>query len=126
MAPKGENNNIDNPVLSVVSNKSVKSSMSKAASSASLNKVSVSTHPCLKHKISILRSSTTPPPLYRALMREITYNLGYEATYDLSTKDVEVSVCNEEEPVMVGSKLKEQVALIPILRSGLCMGMLVC
>jgi uracil phosphoribosyltransferase len=69
-------------------------------------------------------------------MRELTYSLGYEATSSLSLKPINISV---PVPVPVttgtatsgssvvdhmecqGSKVKEHVALIPILRSGLGM-----
>ena len=82
----------------------------------------VSTHPVLAHKISILRSSTTPPSLFRALMREITYSLTYEATSSLQTKSIELSVQRHGMSVEVeGSKLMEKVAIVPILRGGLGM-----
>lgn len=96
------------------------SGIATTASMDELGMIRVSKHPCLRHKISCLRSTATPPSQFRSLMREVTYNLAYEATFDLSLKDVEVSVCNESEPIL-GSKIKESVSLIPILRSGLGM-----
>eukprot|EP00816_Leptocylindrus_hargravesii_P007367 CAMPEP_0196805622 /NCGR_PEP_ID=MMETSP1362-20130617/5414_1 /TAXON_ID=163516 /ORGANISM="Leptocylindrus danicus, Strain CCMP1856" /LENGTH=246 /DNA_ID=CAMNT_0042178655 /DNA_START=125 /DNA_END=865 /DNA_ORIENTATION=- len=82
----------------------------------------ISTHPVLAHKISILRSSTTPPSLFRALMREITYSLAYEATSTLLTKSIELSVQRRGVCVEVeGSKLQEKIAIVPILRGGLGM-----
>jgi uracil phosphoribosyltransferase len=90
-------------------------------------RVHVSDHPILAHKTTILRSSTTTPSVFRAVLRELTYHLGYEATSRLTTKPVDISVPvpsksgDLEHMDYEGSKLKENVALIPILRSGLGM-----
>lgn len=87
--------------------------------------VHVSAHPILNHKITILRSSATVPGTFRAVMREITYHLGYEATASLTTKPTAVSVSipkkENEHMDCQGVKLVERVAMIPILRSGLGM-----
>jgi uracil phosphoribosyltransferase len=85
--------------------------------------VHVSAHPVLSHKITILRSSTTRPEVFRAVLREVTYHLGYEATGELTTKPVAISVPVGKSDHMDfdGHKLKERVAMIPILRSGLGM-----
>lgn len=88
--------------------------------------VHVSEHPVLQHKITILRSSTTPSGTFRAALKEVTYNLGYEATRSLTTQTVPITVPIprkdvEEHMNCDGFKLVERVALIPILRSGLGM-----
>ncbi|KAL3809313.1 hypothetical protein ACHAXA_008712 [Cyclostephanos tholiformis] len=87
--------------------------------------VHVSRHPILAHKLSVLRSSSTPPHSFRAVLREITFHLAYEATSTLSTRDVPITVpssSNSSNHVdAIGQKLRERVALIPILRSGLGM-----
>ncbi|GMI14287.1 hypothetical protein TrVE_jg8895 [Triparma verrucosa] len=80
--------------------------------------LTISGHPILAHKLSILRSSQTPPSQFRSLLREITYNLGYESTRDLKTKQIPVSTPMEETE---GVKLLDTVALIPIMRAGLSM-----
>ena len=88
-------------------------------------KVQVSKHPVLSHKITVLRSSTTKPSSFRAVLKEITYHLGYEATSTLKTKPVAISVPSESLDLShaecTGQKLAERVALVPILRSGLGM-----
>lgn len=90
-------------------------------------KLNVSGHPVLAHKITILRSSETRPGTFRAVLREVTYHLAYEATTTLSTRpiDITVPVTGTDDPhgtmECVGHKLKEHIALIPILRSGLGM-----
>ncbi|KAG7363529.1 uracil phosphoribosyltransferase [Nitzschia inconspicua] len=88
--------------------------------------IHISSHPVLFHKISILRSATTTAGTFRSVLRELTYHLGYEATKDLKTKTVPVTVSfgkeSEEEHVDCdGYKLVDRVSLIPILRSGLGM-----
>lgn len=85
--------------------------------------VHVSVHPIIAHKITILRSSTTHCGTFRAVLKELTYHLGYEATTNLLTKPVDISVPTgvDEHKDWKGSKLVERVALIPIMRSGLGM-----
>ncbi|KAI2507045.1 Uracil phosphoribosyltransferase [Fragilaria crotonensis] len=86
--------------------------------------VQVSKHPVLSHKITVLRSSQTKPSSFRAVLKEITYHLGYEATSTLKTKPVAISVPTDDDHSHVectGQKLAERVALVPILRSGLGM-----
>ena len=82
-----------------------------------------SKHPVLLHKITLLRSSSTSPAAFRAALREITYHLGYEATHKLSTRDVAITVPQEDNKHLeaTGHKLVERIAMIPILRSGLGM-----
>jgi uracil phosphoribosyltransferase len=82
--------------------------------------VRISSHPVLSHKITILRSSSTSAPSFRALLREVTYHLGYEATSSLTTRPMKISVpLGHDHVEHTGSHIQERVALIPILRSGL-------
>lgn len=106
--------------------------------------VHVSTHPVVAHKLSILRSSATLPHAFRAALREITFHLAHEATSTLTTRDIPITVpytssssaldANGDDDVRpkggpstaghvdaVGRKIRERVAVIPILRSGLGM-----
>ncbi|KAL3772628.1 hypothetical protein ACHAWU_006054 [Discostella pseudostelligera] len=65
-------------------------------------------------------------------MREITFHLAYEATATLTTRDIPITVPSAKVQLngsgggdhhldAIGQKIKEKVALIPILRSGLGM-----
>lgn len=82
--------------------------------------VHISSHPVLSHKITVLRSSSTLPSTFRPLLREVTYHLGYEATASLSLKPIEISVpVGDDHIEHTGVHIKERVAMIPILRSGL-------
>ena len=84
--------------------------------------IHISNHPILSHKISILRSSSTIPSAFRAVLREITFHIGYEATSSLNTKPVALTVPVKNDHVeTIGKTLSERVAIIPILRSGLGM-----
>jgi len=89
------------------------------------NNVYISNHPVLQHKLSVLRSSATSQDIFRSTLRAVTYHLGYEATSTLKTKQVPISVSMgkqvDTQADCVGSKLDDNVALIPILRSGLGM-----
>ena len=86
--------------------------------------VHLSGHPVLAHKISILRSSSTLPTGFRAVLREITFHLGHEATTSLTTRSIDISVPGvsaSDHMDARGNKIVEKVALVPILRSGLGM-----
>ncbi len=84
--------------------------------------IHVSKHPVLSHKISTLRSSSTNPAAFRSVLREITFHLGYEATANLSTKPVAITVpVGHDHVECTGKTLSDRVAMIPILRSGLGM-----
>lgn len=78
----------------------------------------VSTHPLVKHKLTILRNRTTDHVKFRRLIRELAMLLGYEAMADLALRD-----CTVETPLAnaPGSRLEEEIGLVPILRAGLGM-----
>ena len=80
--------------------------------------VSVSDHPLVRHKLGMLRDKETTPPAFRALVRDLTQLLFYEATRDLRTAPVTV-----QTPLATSSevRLAERVGLVPILRAGLGM-----
>jgi len=88
------------------------------------DRVYMSSHPILSHKLSLLRSSATSPTNFRSTLREITFYLGYEATmHSLTTKPVSltVPVGKNDHLECTGAQLAENVAIVPILRSGLGM-----
>lgn len=81
--------------------------------------VYVSSHPLLEHKLSILRDERTGTREFREVLKEVTMLLGYEATRDLPTEDIEVTTpvakCTCKK--LSGRKL----VLVPILRAGIGM-----
>ncbi|EQC42857.1 uracil phosphoribosyltransferase [Saprolegnia diclina VS20] len=82
------------------------------------SKVVVATHPVLAHKLTKLRDAKTDANLFRHLLREITFYLGYEATSDLAV--IPKSITTPLGPHQ-GAELASVVALVPILRAGLGM-----
>jgi uracil phosphoribosyltransferase len=80
--------------------------------------VRVSRHPLVAHKLSLLRDRSTPPKLFRELVRELTWLLGYEAMADLSTQAREVETPLEP---MSGRQVEPNIGFIPVLRAGLGM-----
>ena len=78
----------------------------------------VSTHPLVRHKLTLLRSRDTDHKKFRELGREISILLVYEATQDLATEPWTVMT-----PVggAAGDRLCENVGLVPVLRAGLGM-----
>lgn len=77
-----------------------------------------SKHPLVKHKLTLLRDKRTEPRKFRELIRELAMLLCYEATTDLRAQEVTI-----ETPLATatGSRLSDNIGLIPILRAGLGM-----
>src|SRR5215468_2468560 len=80
--------------------------------------VHISTHPLIKHKLTILRDKQTDHVKFRQLIRELALLLCYEATQDMHLEDTQVETPMGTAP---GAQLTEQIGLVPILRAGLGM-----
>ena len=81
------------------------------------DKLFVTDHPLIQHKLTLLRDKNTGSRDFRALVEEIATLMCYEATRDLPLKEVEVEtpVGLARTKVIAGRKL----AFVPILRAGL-------
>ncbi len=77
-----------------------------------------STHPLVKHKLTLLRDVSTEPNKFRELIRELAMLLCYEATADLGIEETQVDTPMGKAS---GYVLTEKIGLIPILRAGLGM-----
>ena len=80
--------------------------------------VHVSQHPLVKHKLTLLRDERTNSKQFREVIRELALLLTYEATQDLQLIPVQVKT---PMGMAAGYDLKENIGLVPILRSGLGM-----
>ena len=78
----------------------------------------VSSHPAVLHKLALLRNEKTEPKLFRELVREISWLLGYEALLDALVSPVSVRTPLE---LIEGARLTDRIGLVPILRAGLGM-----
>ncbi len=78
--------------------------------------VTITNHPLIQHKLTLLRDKNTGSKEFRALVSEIATLMCYEATRDLPLVEVEV-----ETPVAI-AKTKvisgKTLAFVPILRAG--------
>jgi len=83
-----------------------------------MGRVFESTHPLVRHKVTLLRDKETDSKQFRELVREISVLLAYEATADLRTAPAQV-----QTPLGTaeGQRLEERVGLVPVLRAGLGM-----
>jgi uracil phosphoribosyltransferase len=81
-------------------------------------RVHVSNHPLIQHKVTKMRDVRTEPKKFRELIREVAILLAYEATQDMALGQVTVTTPLQ---TTTGSKLKEKIGLVPILRAGLGM-----
>lgn len=82
------------------------------------SQVYISTHPLVRHKMTLLRDQRTDPKKFRELLREIAVLIVYEATTDLVMEEVAVMTPLGQAS---GCRLRERVGLVPILRAGLGM-----
>ena len=75
-------------------------------------------HPCVQHKLALIRHKDTGHKEFRELATEITMFVCYEALKTISLKDVEV-----ETPLEIAHchKIAEDIVVVPILRAGVGM-----
>jgi uracil phosphoribosyltransferase len=78
--------------------------------------LSVSKHPLVADSLRRLRDVATPPEEFRVLARKIITLLLYEATADLTVRNVTVQTPLSET---AGIEVAREVVAIPVLRSGL-------
>lgn len=83
------------------------------------NRVTVTDHPLIQHKLSILRDVNTGSKDFRELLEEIAMLMCYEVTrnFQLEDTEIETPICKTKAKVLTGKK----VAIVPILRAGLGM-----
>jgi uracil phosphoribosyltransferase len=77
-----------------------------------------STHPLVRHKLTLLRDVNTEPKKFRELVRELALLMTYEATADLTLVEKDVTTPMGQAR---GSELAEKIGLVPVLRAGLGM-----
>lgn len=75
-------------------------------------------HPCVQHKLSLIRDRRTGHQEFRALAREITMFVCYEALKAVKVREVTVETPLAEAP---GYKIDEDLIVVPILRAGIGM-----
>ena len=75
-------------------------------------------HPCVQHKLGIIRDAKTGHKRFRELATEITKFVCYEALKNIKTKEVSV-----ETPVATADcrQIDTDIVVVPILRAGVGM-----
>lgn len=75
-------------------------------------------HPCVQHKLAIIRNVETGHKRFRELAKEITRFLCYEALKHIKTREVDV-----ETPLATAKcrKIDTDIVVVPILRAGIGM-----
>ncbi len=76
------------------------------------------THPCVQHKLAIIRDESTGHKRFRELATEITMFVCYEALKSVQLKEVIV-----QTPVATATchKIASDIVIVPILRAGIGM-----
>ena len=84
-----------------------------------MGNITITNHPLIQHKLTLLRDKNTGSKEFRTLVGEISMLMCYEATRDLPLKEVEIEtpIAVAKAKVISGKKL----AFVPILRAGLGM-----
>ena len=84
-----------------------------------MSKITVTDHPLIQHKLTLMRDKETGSKDFRQLLTEITMLMGYEITKNLPLVDIEIEtpVSKTKSKVISGKKL----GIVPILRAGLGM-----
>ncbi|MBE5758926.1 MAG: uracil phosphoribosyltransferase [Clostridiales bacterium] len=84
-----------------------------------MENITICDHPLIKHKLTIVRQTSTGTNEFRTVIEEIAMMIGYEALKDLPLEDVEIETPIEKAmcPMLSGKK----PAIVPILRAGLGM-----
>lgn len=84
-----------------------------------MGKITITNHPLIQHKLSILRDKNTGSMEFRKLVSEISNLMCYESTRDLPLTEIEIEtpMAPMKTKVIAGKKL----AFVPILRAGLGM-----
>ncbi|MGI8549498.1 MAG: uracil phosphoribosyltransferase [Dehalococcoidia bacterium] len=77
-----------------------------------------SAHPLVQYKLTALRRRETEPPLFRELVRQLSWLLAYEALADAQVTDWPITT---PLAAMTGSQLADRIGLVPVLRAGLSM-----
>ncbi|MFQ6005068.1 MAG: uracil phosphoribosyltransferase [Woeseia sp.] len=73
------------------------------------------THPCVQHKLALIRDEVTGYKKFRELATEITMFLCYEALKEIEVKQVTVQTPLAKA---VGYKIANELVVVPILRAG--------
>ena len=75
-------------------------------------------HPCVQHKLAIIRDVETGHKRFRELATEITEFICYEALKNIKTKEISV-----QTPVAVATcrQIDTDIVVVPILRAGVGM-----
>ncbi len=75
-------------------------------------------HPCVQHKLALIRDENTGYKKFRELATEITMFLCYEALKEIEVKEVTVQTPLAEA---AGYKIANELVVVPILRAGVGM-----
>lgn len=81
--------------------------------------VHVADHPLIAHKLTVLRRTDTPSPIFRQLTEELVALLAYEATRHIAVEPIEITT-----PVTTTTGVHLSLPrpmVVPILRAGLGM-----
>ncbi len=83
-----------------------------------MNNLTVLDHPLIKRDLTVLRDRRTDSLLFRATLHRVAFMMAYEITRGLRLRTTRVTTPLE---TTTGYTLRDDIALIPVLRAGLGM-----
>lgn len=83
-----------------------------------MSKLTITNHPLIMHKLSMIREEKTNPKEFRELVSEVASLMTFEMASDLKTKEIQIKTPICETTCHV---LDKDIILVPILRAGLGM-----
>jgi uracil phosphoribosyltransferase len=81
-----------------------------------MQNVTVSDHPLLRHKLTLLRDRHTPTSMFRQVAREVSLLMAYEATRDLPLETIAIET--PLEPMQAAHLSGKKLCIVSILRAG--------
>lgn len=84
-----------------------------------MSKIVIAEHPIIKDYLSKIRNKQTDTKTFRDSIKQLSVLIGYEATRNLTTQNIEV-----ETPLCMAQcekLINEDITIVPILRAGLGM-----
>ena len=81
-----------------------------------MRNVTITDHPLLRHKLTILRDRFTPTALFRQVAREISLLMAYEVMRDLPLQPIDIET--PLEPMRTEHLAGKKLCIVSILRAG--------
>lgn len=84
----------------------------------SVLRVTIVDHPLVRDALAVMRDASSSMTVFRSAVHALAPIIIYEATKNLAEQDVQIAT---PLATMTGNRIRDQIVLIPVLRSGIGM-----